>query len=149
MYFAWYLDGKIKEVWSVGDKKVFYKYKGDDLIETKDVAGNIFKYSYDGQHNMIGIDYADGSKKGIKYDRKTQFVTEIVDRNKESTKYEYGANPKNPDFHYWTVVTKKTPNGKEAKNKYEYEIKTRPDGSQYTYRILTEINSFKTENDLF
>lgn len=145
LFFAWYPDGKIKEVWSVGDKKVFYKYKGDDLIETKDIAGNIFKYNYDGQHNMVGIDYADGSKKTINYDKKTQFVTEIVDRNKESTKYEYGANPKNPDFHYWTVVTKKTPNGKAAKNKYEYEIKTRPDGSQYTYRILTEINGFKTE----
>jgi YD repeat-containing protein len=145
LFFSWYPDGKIKEVWSVGDKKVFYKYKGDDLIETKDIAGNIFKYSYDGQHNMIGIDYADGSQKSINYDKKTQFVTEIVDRNKESTNYEYGANPKNPDFHYWTVVTKKTPNGKEAKNKYEYEIKTRPDGSQYTYRILTEINGFKTE----
>lgn len=145
LFFAWYPDGKIKEVWSVGDKKVFYKYKGDDLVETKDIAGNIFKYSYDGQHNMIGIDYADGSKKVVNYDKKTQFVKEIVDRNKESTKYEYGANPKNPDFHYWTVVTKKTPNGKEAKNKYEYEIKTRPDGSQYTYRILTEINGFKTE----
>jgi len=145
LFFAWYPDGKIKEVWSVGDKKVFYKYKGDDLIETKDIAGNIFKYNYDGQHNMVGIDYADGSKKTINYDKKTQFVTEIVDRNKESTEYEYGANPKNPDFHYWTVVTKKTPNGKAAKNKYEYEIKTRPDGSQYTYRILTEINGFKTE----
>ncbi|MCO4792993.1 MAG: hypothetical protein KC493_04735 [Bacteriovoracaceae bacterium] len=145
LFFSWYPDGKVKEIWSVGDKKVSYRYKGDDLIETKDVAGNLFKYGFDGHHNMVNIDYADGSKKTINYNKKTQFVTEIVDRNKESTKYEYGSNPKNPDFHYWTIVTKKTPNGKEAKNKYEYEIKARPDGSQYTYRILTEINGFKTE----
>jgi hypothetical protein len=30
-------------------------------------------------------------------------------------------------------------------SRYEYEIKVRPDGSQYTYRIVTEINGLKTD----
>ena len=145
LFISWYADGKIKEVWSAGDKKVFYKYKGNNLIETKDIAGNIFKYDYDGHHNMTGIVYADGSKKSINYNKKTQFVTEVVDRNGESTGYKYDSNAKNPEFHYWTIVSKKSASGKKSSNRYEYEIKTRPDGSQYTYRIVTEINSFKTE----
>ncbi len=145
LFFSWYTDGKVKEVWSAGDKKVFYKYKGHDLIETKDIAGNVFKYDYDGHHNMVAITYSDKSKKIIKYNKKTQFVTEVIDKNGESTGYKYDSNPKNPDFHYWTIVTKNTAAGKKTSNRYEYEIKNRPDGSQYTYRILTEVNSFKTE----
>jgi len=145
LHFSWYPDGKVKEVWSAGDKKVFYKYKANDLVETKDIAGNLFKYGYDGHHNMTQITYSDGSKKVINYDKKTQFVNEVVDRNGESTGYKYDSNPKNPEFHYWTIVTKKSASGKTSSNRYEYEIKTRPDGSQYTYRILTDINSFKTE----
>ena len=35
--------------------------------------------------------------------------------------------------------------GKKTENRYEYEIKIRPDGSQYTYRIETVVNGIKTE----
>ena len=145
LFFDWYADGKVKHVWSAGDKKTFYKYKGDDLVESTDVGGNKFVYSYDTNHNLTSIGYNDDSKMQIKYTAKTQFVEEIVSRNGESTKYEYGSNPKNPEYHYWTVVKKKGVTGKEVANRYEYEIKTRPDGSDYTYRILTEINGLKTE----
>ena len=33
LFLSWYTDGKIKEVWSAGDKKVFYKYKVKMLLE--------------------------------------------------------------------------------------------------------------------
>ncbi len=145
LFFEWYTDGKVKHIYSSGDKKTAYKYRGDNLIESKDVAGNVFKYEYDGNHNMTAVVYSDGSKLKIKYTPKTQFVEEVVARNGESTKYKYESNPKNPEFHYWTTVTKTSPSGKKSVSKYEYEIKTRPDGSQYTYRIATEINGIKTE----
>lgn len=145
LFFEWYSDGKVKHIYSSGDKKTAYKYRGDDLIESKDVAGNVFKYEYDGNHNMTAVVYTDGSKLQINYTPKTQFVEEVIARNGESTKYKYESNPKNPEFHYWTTVTKTSPSGKKSVSKYEYEIKTRPDGSQYTYRIATEINGIKTE----
>jgi len=145
LFFEWYPDGKVKHISSAGDKKTFYKYEGDDLSESKDIEGNVFKYSYDANHNMTGVTYSDKSKMTIAYTPKTQFVEEVVMRNGESTKYKYGANPKNPDFHYWTTVTKTSPGGKVSENKYEYEIKARPDGSQYTYRIATTVNNVKTE----
>ncbi len=145
LFFEWYPDGKVKHISSAGDKKTFYKYREDDLVESRDIEGNVFLYGYDANHNMTSVTYSDKSKMTISYTPKTQFVEEVVMRNKESTKYEYGADPKNPDFHYWTTVTKTSPSGRKSENKYEYEIKTRPDGSQYTYRIATTVNNVKTE----
>jgi YD repeat-containing protein len=145
LFFEWYPDKKVKHIYSAGDKKTHYKYRGDDLIESKDIAGNVFKYDYDGNHNMNAVIYTDKSKLKISYTPKTQFVEEVVSRNGESTKYKYESNPKNPEFHYWTTVAKKSPSGKASKSRYEYEVKSRPDGSQYTYRIATEINGIGTE----
>jgi YD repeat-containing protein len=145
IFFSWYANGRVKELWSAGDKKAEYKYNGDDLASSKDVGGNLYEYTYDKSHNLSDIKYDDKSKMQIRYEPKTLFVSEIIDRGGDSTKYEYGANPKKADDHYWTFVTKKGFDGKPVKNKYEYEIKSKPDGAKYTYRILTEINSIKTE----
>ncbi|MFZ4713097.1 MAG: DUF6531 domain-containing protein [Bacteriovoracaceae bacterium] len=145
LFFSWYPDGKVKNIWSAGDKKVEYKFKEKDLIESKDVGDNVYKYTYDSNHNLVKIGYSDNTEMKINYDSKTQMVASIADKNGENTKYEYGQNPKNPEFHYWTLVTANGFDGKPVTNRYEYEIKTKPDGAQYTYRILTEINNLKTE----
>ena len=141
----WYPDGKIKSASYAGDKKTSYAYdtKGN-LVSSSDVAGNIYKYEYDGNHNLTSITYVDGTKMVVKYD-KSSFATEVVERTGESTKYKYENNPKNPDFHYWTTVTKKPTDGPESASRYEYEIKTKPDGQQYTYRIATDVEGTKTE----
>ncbi|MBC7715269.1 MAG: RHS repeat protein [Rhizobacter sp.] len=141
----WYPDGKIKGASYSGEKKTSYAYdtKGN-LTTSTDVLGNVYKYDYDANHNLTQINYADASKMQVKYD-KNSFATEVVERNGESTKYKYENNPKNPDFHYWTTVTKKTLDAPETNSRYEYEIKTKPDGQQYTYRIATEVDGIKTE----
>lgn len=145
IFFSWFPDGLVKEIWSAGDKKATFKYQDSDLVSSKDVADNTYDYTFDKSHNLTGISYSDKTKLGVSYDPQTFFVSEVVDRNGESTKYQYGSNPKNPDNHYWTVVTKPGFDGKPVANRYEYEIKSKPDGAQYTYRVLTEINGIKTE----
>lgn len=145
IYFSWYPDGLVKEIWSAGDKKATFKYQDSDLVSSKDVGDNAYEYSFDKSHNLTEIRYADKTKLAINYDPQTFFVSQVSDRNGEVTKYQYGANPKNPEDHYWTVVTKPGFDGKPVANRYEYEIKTKADGAQYTYRILTEINGIKTE----
>lgn len=141
----WYPDGKIKSAASAGDKKATYTYdtKGN-LTVSNDVAGHTYKYDYDGNHNLTTISYVDTTKLQVKYD-KNAFATEVIERNGESTKYKYENNPKNPDFHYWTTVIKKPVDGPESTSRYEYEIKTKPDGQQYTYKIATEVDGLKTE----
>lgn len=145
IFFAWYPDGLVKEIWSSGDKKAAFKYQDEDLISSKDVGDNTYEYNFDKSHNLTEVRYADKTKLAVSYDPQTFFVSEVADRNGESTKYQYGANPKNPEDHYWTIVTKPGFDGKPVANRYEYEIKTKPDGAQYTYRILTEINGIKTD----
>ena len=145
IFFSWYAEGRVKEVWSAGDKKAEYKFDGENLVYSKDVGGNTYEYGYDKSHNLTEIRYGDKSKTVVKYELKTLFVQEILDRNGESTKYQYGNDPKAPEDHYWTTVVKNGFDGKPASNRYEYEIKTRPDGSRYTYRIVTDINGIKTE----
>ena len=76
------------------------------MIFAKDIAGNVYGYSYQKNHYMNGIIYADKSFMKISYDSKTYFVNELKDRNGEVTKYKYESNSKKPDFHYWTLVTK-------------------------------------------
>lgn len=145
IFFSWYSDGLVKEIWSAGDKKALYKYQESDLVYSKDVGDNVYEFAYDKSHNLSEIKYADQTKLKVAFDPKTFFVTEVTDRNGENTKYQYGANPKNPDDHYWTIVTKPGFDGKPVANRYEYEIKVKPDGSRYTYRILTDINGIRTE----
>lgn len=152
IYFSWYSNGKVKQMWSAKDKVAEFKYNGDDLIYSKDVGGNEYGFEYDNNHNLLKVIYNPNRKKGEKedamkmaYEPKTFFIKEITDRNGDKTSYKYGAASKNPKDHYWTEVTKKGFNNKLITNKYEYEIKTRPDGSRYTYRIMTKINGIKTE----
>lgn len=141
----WYPDGKLKSASYAGDKKTNYIYdtKGN-LVSSTDVLGNTYKYEYDGNHNLTKINYTDTTSMQIKYD-KNSFATEVVERTGEVTKYKYESNPKNPDFHYWTTVTKKPLEGVETTSRYEYEIKTKPDGQQYTYRVATEVDGVSTD----
>jgi len=144
LFFELYPDRKIKKITTTGGKFSAYKYDGENLIESTDIGGNKYVFTYDSNHNMTSVNYSDGAKMEIEYTQRTQFVSQIKDRSGDVTKYKYKSNPKNPNFHYWTLVNKKS-GGKEVANRYEYEIKTRPDGSQYTYRTLTDISGFKTE----
>ena len=145
IFFSWYADGQVKEIWSAGDKKTLYKYNDSNLVYSKDIGDNVYEYSYDKSHNLSEISYSDKTKLKVDYDPKTFFVTEVLDRSGEKTQYQYGANSTNPDDHYWTIVTKSGFDGKPVANRYEYEIKAKADGSRYTYRILTVINGIKTD----
>ncbi|MBF0311842.1 MAG: RHS repeat protein [Oligoflexia bacterium] len=153
IFFSWYPNGKIQSMWTTNNtsgsgKKLEATYKFDNnqnLEESTDVNGNAYKYKYDQNHNMISVTYKDNSKLEIKYDPKTQFTTLVKDRNGVETKYAYASNPKNASLHYWTLVTKPGIDNKPVTNRYEYELKKKNDGSQFIYRVLTEINSVKTE----
>jgi len=152
IYFDWYSNGRVKSMWSAKDKIASFKYEGDDLVYSKDVEGNEYGFEYDKNHNLQKVVYNPSRKKGEKedsmkmdYEPNTFFISKITERNGDQTSYKYGADPKNKEDHYWTEVTTTGFNNKKVTNKYEYEIKARPDGSRYTYRIVTAINGITTE----
>jgi YD repeat-containing protein len=146
LLLEWNSDGKIKSAYTAADKKTAtYLYdKRGNLIQSTDVGGNTYKYDYDANFNLTTITYSDGSKFKVSYDAKS-LATEEIERNGDWTKYKYENNPKNPDMHYWTTVTKKMGTAPESVAKYEFEIKTKPDGQQYNYRVATEVDGIKTE----
>jgi len=146
LFFEWFDSGRVKSISTGSKTKSSYEYDSDgNLVSSTDIAGNKYRFDYDSYHNMTKVKYSDDREMKISYQPQTQFVTKIVDKEGLETKYEYGKNSKNPELHYWTTVKKKTKSGKEFSSKYEYEMKKRPDGSQYTYRILTDISGFVTE----
>ena len=148
IFFSWNERGLVKSIRSgSGKKKATYSYNGRKLIKSVDAGKNVYKYTYDSNYNMKTIKYKDGSEMNITYHPKTQFVKKIVGRDGQHTEYKYDSNPKNPDYHYWTTVTKKVAGNKSKPrvNRYEYEIKTRKDGSHYTYKVITDINGERTE----
>jgi YD repeat-containing protein len=80
----------------------------------------------------------------IEYTKEAQFVSYIKNRSGEVTRYRYESNPDNPNLHYWTLVEKSS-GGSKVENSYEYVIKVRPDGSQYTSKIINIVGGLKTE----
>jgi len=145
IFFEFGGNGFVKKIWSAKDKVATYKFKDDELIRMKNVWSSTFTHKYDKNKNMLEIGYKDGTTQKMKYHPKTLDLIEIIDRNKESTKYKYTKNSKKPELHYWTEVTRKGFAGKPVTNKYEYELKIKKDGSRYTYRIMTDINGLRTE----
>lgn len=145
LFFEWYPNKKIKKIWSTGGKASTYKFDQSNLVESVDIAGNGYKFIYDPSRNLTSVSYSDGTKMSVAYGKKTQFVESVTSRNGEQTSYKYGADSKRPNLHYWTDVIKKRASGKTVKNHYEYEIKVKADGAQYTYRIKTIISGVTTE----
>ena len=147
LLFSWHSTGRVKCIWSATSKKskACYKYSGEDLIESKDIVGNIYRYSYDGSHNMTSITYPDKSMMKISYASGNQFVKEVVEKDGSKRSYKYESNPKRPKLHYWTLVTNHLNGGKKVTNRYEYDQKVRKDGSQYTHRTVISVNGVTTE----
>ncbi len=145
--FSWHSTGKVKCIWSATSKKnkSCYKYSGEDLIESKDIVGNIYRYSYDGNHNMTSITYPNKSMMKIAYASGSQFVKEVVEKDGGKRSYKYESNSKNPKLHYWTSVTNHLNGGKKQTNRYEYQQKVRKDGSQYTHRTVISVNGVTTD----
>lgn len=152
IFFEWHGNGFLKSVWSSDNKKTVYNYKDANLIYSKDVDNNEYIYDYDKNHNMTSITYPndpkdpkDDTKMLIDYSKK-QMVSKWTKTDGTITEYFYDSDPSNPELHFWTTVKKSIPGSQIVRtDRYEYEVKRRPDGSDYMYRIVNDLNGVKTE----
>jgi YD repeat-containing protein len=134
-------DGYISSVTGRGTQKASYKYNGKSLIEATNINKDVFEYQYDSFFNLVRItdkSVKDPSRNSImvKYQPKTMFAEEVIDRDGSSVKYVYESNAANKDLEYSTAVVEKGSDGKYYANKYEYAHKKRADGSQWLYRTV-------------
>ena len=146
IFLKWFSNGLIKSIDVAGTKRgASYVYRGKVLASSIDLKGNKYTYKFDKNYNLIKVGYKDKKSMMVSYDLKTQLTSSVTNKEGVKTEYEYGFNPKKPDLHYWTQVKRPGFNGKPVINRYEYEIKVKPDGQRYTYRIETIVNNLKTE----
>jgi hypothetical protein len=127
-----------------------YLYNGNSLISTTDAGGNIYNHTYDDKYHMTSIGYSDGSFVKIEYYNVTFYVKKITERNGSVTEYVYknfyDADGKVNDNHYATWVIKaNTYTNEPDSNYYEYEVRKKPNGASYTYRILQRVNGIESE----
>lgn len=155
IYFTFNKNGKVEKVQS--DAKVAqYKYSGDELVYSKDAAGNVYEYKYssNGRHNLVEIKYADKTTFQIGYNtvEEGETVKWTKDRDGSVSDFTYGGE-KGPAAKYLsTSIVTKGPEGKVlSKAKYEYWDVIKQDGVRYTQKFTSEVDGEKLttiNNDL-
>lgn len=150
MFFKFNQQGLVEAIEGENSKKSEYKYNDlGELVWSKDVEGNIYKYKYDSErrHNMLEIAYSDNTKMVMAYYPRAlhENIKSIKDRDGTLTEYNYDVDPADKG-HYWVGVNVKgTDNKVISSSKYEYSIKYKQDGEEWTYKMNTVIDGDRTE----
>lgn len=156
MFFTFNSQGLIERIEGENSKKAEFKYNGQsELVYSKDVDGNVYQYAYgnakkgDGgtRHNMVEIAYSDKTTMAIEYHGrdKQESVKLVKDRDGTATAYAYDSDPADKS-HYWVAVGVKGSDGKDiSSSKYEYFVKRKADGEEWTYKLVTVLDGDKTE----
>jgi YD repeat-containing protein len=132
-----------------------YRYnEQDELVYANDSDHKTYEYEYDAgkRHNLTKMSYPDGTKMLVTYYPWEQFenVKSVTDRDGTLTEYTYDVDPKDP-HHYTVAVKASTGPDKTGKRKpissssYEYINTTKPDGEEFTARLVTIIDGDRTD----
>ena len=141
--FNYYPNRRIKEILAPGNIRSEYKYKGEDLIEVKNMWKNTYTYQYSETHNLVRINFPDKSFKALTYNEKKDWVTSFTDRSTTSVScvenYVYDMDKENPRDHFWSIVTKRCGTEIVNESRFEFWHKPNPRGpGKYLSRTLTK-----------
>jgi len=121
-----------------------YRYNNmSQLVFQKDVDGNTYTYKYDKRHNMTEIGYSDKTSKQMTYygQEKNESIRTVKDRDGTVTEYVFDFSDK---AHYTVGVKIKGTDGKTlSDNSYEYFMKYKPDGEEWTQKMVTVLDGEK------
>lgn len=131
---------KIKQITANG-MIVSYKFSGENLVQVTNAWQNTYSYSYDTNHNLLKIQFPDGTYKSISYIESKDWVRDFRDRDGCVETYEFTMSQESPKDHYWSTAVKSC-NGKTAyKHRYEFWYQSRPDKEKYLSRVVSEKNN--------
>ncbi len=140
--FTFYPNRRVKEIVAPGNIRAEYKYKGEDLVEVKNMWKNTYTFAYDELHNLTRINFPDKTFKALTYNSKNDWVTSFTDRANDNVActetYKYEVDKENPKDHFWSIATKKCGNEVVAESRFEFWHKTQPNGSKSLERVLTK-----------
>lgn len=150
MFFT-FENGLVKTIEGENKKKASYDYNAKgELLASTDVDGNKYKYSYDGndRHNLTQIAYTDGTTQNIAYYGKDKYenVLSVKSRENVTTEYtyDYGVGAKKGQFKVGVKVSDKDKK-LISQSSYEYEMKNKADGEEWTYRMVATVDGERTE----
>ena len=133
---------RVKEILGPNNLKIEYKFKGEDLIEVKNMWRNTYNYEYDDTHNLTKILFPDKTFKALTYNSKMDWVTSFTERAVNGVacteNYKYEVDKDSPKDHFWSLATKKCGNEIVNDSRFEFWHKTRADGQKYLARVLTK-----------
>jgi YD repeat-containing protein len=156
MFFTFNTQGFLERIEGENGKKAEFTYNGlGELVSSKDVDGNSYQYAYgDGKkgdggkrHNMVEIAYSDKTSTQVEYygRDKQESVRAVKDRDGTRTAYSYDTDASDKS-HTSVAVAIKGSDGKDISNsKYEYFIKRKADGEEWTYKMVTTLDGDRTE----
>ena len=150
IFFTFNAQGYLDQVDGEGGKKAHYKYNElGELIFSKDVDGNVYTYKYDTarRHNMIEIGYADKSTMAMTYHprEKGENIKSVKERDGSVTEYNYTFEPGDLSQYVIQVKSKGSDGKQISLSEYEYFMKTKSTGEDWTYRMITTVDGDRTE----
>ncbi len=150
MFFKFNNTGKVKSIQGENSKEVVYEYnKLGELISSQDAEGNLYKFEYskDERHNMTQIAYADKTTMEISYYSPEQHdnVKSIRERDKTLTEYTYKSDPADNGHLSIEANVKDMSNKTLSSSKYEYYLRYKPDGQEWTYKLVSLLDGDRSE----
>lgn len=147
IFFNFNSKGLVEKIQGANKKVASYKYnKSDELIQTRDADGNVYRYDYssDRRHNMVAIHYSDKTSLKVEYHPRNKFenVKKVTDRDGTVTEYDYVLRP---DFTGVSVAVKSKKGKLLSKSSYEYHLRKKSDGEEWTYKMASTIDGDRTE----
>lgn len=124
VFLVWNTSGHVQMAWPGTGKPVeTYSYdESGNLLIANEIAGNVYHYQYDSNHNMTQIRYIDDTHMDMQYDEKS-LITSVAETDGSKTTYAYKTDPNN-ESHYWTTVTRTETTGEQSSREHEFSLTT-------------------------
>ena len=150
MYLSYNKLGKVEKIQAENNKTAEYRYTDlGELSWSKDTDGNIytFKYSSDKRHNLVEIGYADKTTLQVAYWGRDKFenVKSVKDRDGSLTEYTYDKVPGEKNSLRVGVALKSAEGRPISTSGYDYVFRTKPNGEEWTYRMVSTLDGLRTE----
>ncbi len=112
----------------------------NNLVYSKDIGENVYRFNYDLFHNLVRIDYDDNRFVQMDYDPANNRIIKFLDKNGTFQTYQYpyfySEDGKVNFQHYATTVKRFDSLGTLLFTQYkEYDNRFRKDGSKYLHRL--------------
>lgn len=148
MFFSFDNKGFISRVETEDRKVSEYQYNAvGELTYSKDAGGNVYTFKYDPQHNMTEVGYSDNTKLKMEYwgRDKLMNIKRVTARSGSMTDYDYETDKSDKGHTRVSIVARGADGKALSTSKYDYYVKNKADGEEWTYKMVADLDGDRTE----